>query len=151
MQKRGLQFVITAFFMLLLFRRKYIMKQNNKLSGQPVICQLFSFLRNEIIEQAVEKYDSDRYYKTLFTKKQLIFLLYGVVTRCNSLKSLCKNLLFLNNKLMYLDVDILPAVNNLSDANINLCSDVFGRIYYLFYEYYKKDLSDSYFCFFTQN
>ncbi len=137
--------------MMLLFRRKYIMKQNNKLSGQPVICQLFSFLRNDIIEQAVEEYDSDRYYKTLSTKKQLIFLLYGVVTRCNSLNSLCKNLLFLDNKLMYLGVDKLPAVSTLSDANINRCSDVFGRIYFLLYEHYKKDLSDSFVSLFTQN
>lgn len=136
--------------MMLLLPHNFIMKQNNKLSGQPVICQLFSFLGNDIIDQAVKEYDSDRYYKTLTTKKQLIFLLYGVVTRCNSLNSLCKNLLFLDNKLMYLGVDKLPAVSTLSDANINRSSDVFGKIYYLLYEHYKKDLSDSLVSFFTQ-
>ena len=52
---------------------------------------------------------------------------------------------------MYLGVDKLPAVSTLSDANINRCSDVFGRIYYLLYEHYKKDLSDSFISFFTQN
>jgi hypothetical protein len=126
------------------------MKQNNKLSGQPVICQLFSFIPSGIIDQAVKEYKSDHYYKTLTTQKQLAFLLYGVITRCNSLNSLCKNLLFLEHKLMYMGIDKLPAVSTLSDANINRSSDVFGKIYYLLYDHYKKDLSENFVDFFTQ-
>ncbi len=126
------------------------MKQNTKLSGRPVICQLFSFIPEEIIKQAVTEHNSDYYYKTLTTKKQFIFLLYGVITRCNSLNSLCKNLLFLENKLMYLGVDKLPAVSTLSDANINRSSDVFGKIYFLLYQHYQKILSDSFTNFFIQ-
>ena len=124
------------------------MKQNNKLSGQPVIAQLFSFIPSEIIIKAVEEHSSDYYYKTLTTQKHLAFILYGVITRCNSLNSLCKNLLFLDNKLMYLGIDKLPAVSTLSDANINRNSDVFGKIYFYLYEHYKKVLSDSYVSFF---
>ncbi len=126
------------------------MKQNTKLSGRPVICQLFSFIPEEIIKQAVTEHNSDYYYKTLTTKKQFIFLLYGVITRCNSLNSLCKNLLFLENKLMYLGVDKFPAVSTLSDANINRSSDVFGKIYFLLYQHYQKILSDSFTNFFIQ-
>jgi hypothetical protein len=125
------------------------MKQNTKISGQPVICQLFSFIPDSIIKQSVSEYQSDYYYKTLTTKKQLAFLLYGVVTRCNSLNSLCKNLIFLENKLMYIGIDKLPAASTLSDANINRCSDVFGKIYLMLYHYYRQDLSDSHGQFFT--
>lgn len=127
-----------------------IMKQSNKLSGQPILCQLFSFIPSSIIKQAVDEHKSDYYYKTLTTKKQLAFLLYGVVTRCRSLNNLCKNLIFLENKLMYLGINKLPATSTLSDANINRCSDVFGKIYLLLYHYYKHDLSDSFAQFFTQ-
>ena len=127
-----------------------IMKQSNKLSGQPIIGQLFSFIPSDIIKQAVSEFNSDYYYKTLTTKKQLAFLLYGVVTRCRSLNNLCKNLIFLDNKLMYLGINKLPAVSTLSDANINRSSEVFGKIYLLLYQYYKHDLSDSFAQFFTQ-
>lgn len=128
---------------------KNIMEQNTKLTGQPIICQLFSFIPEEIIQQAVKEYQSDHYYKTLTTKKQLVFLFYGVITRCKSLNSLCKNLLFLENKLMYIGIDKLPATSTLSDANINRCSDVFGKIYFLLYQHYSKSLSDSYGSFFN--
>jgi len=136
--------------MMLSLRHNSIMKQSNKLSGQPIIGQLFSFIPSSIIKQAVSEFNSDYYYKTLTTKKQLAFLLYGIVTRCRSLNNLCKSLIFLDNKLMYLGINKLPAVSTLSDANINRSSDVFGKIYLLLYQYYKHDLSDSFAQFFTQ-
>lgn len=120
------------------------MRKNNKISGQPVICQLYSFIPDHLLKQAVDNFQSDRYYKTLTTRKHLIFLLYGVITRSKSLRSLCKSLLFLENKLMYIGVDKLPPVSTLSDANINRCSDVFGQIYFGLYQHYQSFLSDSY-------
>ncbi len=78
------------------------------------------------------------------TYRQLVFLLYGVISKCHSLRNLCKNLLFLEGKLCYLGINKLPAVSTLSDANINRSSDVFGSIYQGLYEYYKSYLSDSY-------
>jgi hypothetical protein len=78
------------------------------------------------------------------TKNQLAFMLYGVVTRCNSLNSLCKNLLFLEDKLTYLGIKKLPASSTLSDANINRGSGVFAHLYKLLLEHYKNYLSDSY-------
>ncbi|NJO92276.1 MAG: DUF4372 domain-containing protein [Chloroflexia bacterium] len=116
------------------------MNKNIKLSGVPVICQLFSFIPEEIIARAVEIHKSDRYYKTMTTRKQLAFLLYGVITHTNSLQNLCKSLLFLENKLMYMGIDKLPPVSTLSDANINRSSDVFGEIYRLLLSHYKDIL-----------
>ena len=118
-----------------------IMAKNTNLAGQPVICQLLSFLPHEIVNSCVAEHQSDRYYKTLTTYKQLVFMLYGVVTRCHSLNSLCKNLLFLEDKLTYLGIDKLPAVSTLSDANINRGSEVFASIYRQLHEHYKEVLS----------
>lgn len=117
-----------------------IMDKNIKLSGVPVICQLFSFIPEEVIAQAVDIHKSDRYYKTMTTRKQLAFLLYGVITRTNSLQSLCKSLLFLENRLMYMGIDKLPPPSTLSDANINRSSDVFGEIYRLLLSHYRDIL-----------
>ena len=114
-----------------------------KLSGQPILCQLFSFIPDQIITGAVASHKSDHYYKTMSTRKQLAFILYGVITRCHSLQSLCKSLLLLENKLLYIGIDKLPPVSTLSDANINRSSDVFGKIYQLLYEHYKNYLAES--------
>lgn len=62
--------------------------QNTKLSGQPIICQLLSLIPKEIVAKSVEEFDSDKYYKTLTTYKQLVFMLYGVVSKANYLTSL---------------------------------------------------------------
>ncbi len=119
---------------------KSIMSKNTNLAGQPVICQLLSFIPRQIVDSCVSEYQSDRYYKTMTTWKQLVFILYGVVTKCYSLNSLCKNLLFLEDRLSYLGIDKLPAVSTLSDANINRNSGVFELIYQQLLEYYKEEL-----------
>ena len=119
------------------------MAKNTNLSGQPVICQLLSFIPAEMIEECVGEHHSDYYYKTMSTYRQMVFLLYGVISRCHSLRNLCKGLLFLEDKLCYLGVDKLPATSTLSDANINRNSDVFGSIYHRLYQHYSPYLSDS--------
>ncbi|MEL6560859.1 MAG: DUF4372 domain-containing protein [Bacteroidota bacterium] len=117
-----------------------IMVKNSYLSGQPILCQLLSYLPKDLVSQSVSEHQSDRYYKTMTTYKQLVFLFYGVVSRCKSLNNLCKNLLLLDNKLSYLGIDKLPAVSTLSDANINRCSDVFATLYGKLYNQYRSTL-----------
>ena len=102
-----------------------------------------------LVDESVLEQGSDRYYKTMTTYKQLVFLLYGVVMRCKSLNNLCKNLLLLEDKLTYLGINELPAVSTLSDANINGNSKVFATIYQKLYEYYKETLKPS-FCHFKE-
>jgi len=120
------------------------MVKNTDISGQPVICQLLSFIPSSVINSAVAVHKSDYYYKTMTTYRQLVFLLYGVISRCHSLRNLCKGLLFLDGKLCYLGINKLPACSTLSDANINRNSDVFGSLYHGLYEYYKPYLSKGY-------
>lgn len=61
--------------------------------------------------------------------------------------SLCKNLLFLKDRLTYLEIEKLPAVSILSDANINQSSSVFESIYQQLLEHYKKELIPAEFSF----
>ena len=76
----------------------------------------FSFLPKDVVAESVAKFDSDKYYKTMSTYKQFVFMLYGIVGKSDSLISLCKCLLFLEGKLSYVDIDKLPARSTLSDA-----------------------------------
>ncbi len=114
--------------------------QSTKLSGQPVICQLLSFIPKEIITDLVKTNKSDYYYKTMSTYKQLVFMFYGIVGKSKSLNSLCKSLLFLDGKLSYLGIKELPASSTLSDANRNRNSKVFEDLYYALLKHYEKDL-----------
>lgn len=111
-----------------------------KLSGQPIICQLLSFVPRELVQKSVSKFASDKYYKTMSTYKQFVFMLYGIISKSSSLNSLCKCLLFLEGKLCYLGIDKLPAVSTLSDANCNRDSEVFADLYYSLLDYYKDEL-----------
>lgn len=118
--------------------------QPTKLSGQPIICQLLSFLPKELVAESVAKFDSDRYYKTMSTYKQLVFMLYGIVSKSGSLTSLCKCLLFLEGKLGYVGIDRLPATSTLSDANCRRDSNVFQDLYYRLFDHYRTELQGSF-------
>lgn len=121
-------------------RRPNIMSKNTYLSGQPILCQLLSFIPRQLVGESVSAHQSDRYYKTMTTYKQLVFLFYGVVMRCKSLNNLCKNLLLLEDKLTYLGIHQLPAVSTLSDANITRSSEVFSTLYQKLYGHYRETL-----------
>ena len=120
--------------------------QDIKLSGQPIFCQLLSYLPKELVKESVNKFDSDKYYKTMSCYKQFVFMFYGIISQCRSLRCLCKNLLFLEGKLTYLGIKDLPAVSTLSDANMQRKSEVFEHLYYLLLEYYKPELSKGFVC-----
>ena len=58
------------------------------------------FHAREVVDLAAQAFKADHYYKTMGTWKQLVFMLYGVVSKAQSLNSLCKCLLFLEHKLI---------------------------------------------------
>ncbi len=111
-----------------------------KLSEQPIICQLLSFIPKELVQKSVSKFASDKYYKTMSTYKQFVVMLYGIISKSGSLNSLCKCLLFIESKLCYLEKDNLPAISTLSSANCSKNSEVFADLYYNLLDYYKEEL-----------
>jgi hypothetical protein len=118
--------------------------QATKISGQPIICQIFSFIPRHLVDKVVKAQDSDKYYKTMSTYKQLIFMLYGVVSKTPSLNTICSNLLFLDGKLTTLGITQLPASSTLSDANAKRSSEVFEKLYYELLNHYKNELKGSF-------
>jgi Transposase DDE domain/Domain of unknown function (DUF4372) len=115
-----------------------------KNGGQPIICQLFSYIPDELIKKATDKFQSDKSYKTLKTKVQMVAMLFGIITKVDSLNGLIKNLAFLGNKLSYLGMSVIPARSTLADANRNRNSGVFEFLYNLLVVHYKTVLSGSY-------
>lgn len=118
--------------------------QDIKKGGMPIISQILSYIPLELIDQAVIEHKSDKSYKKLKTKEHLVFMLYGVVGKLESLNGLVRSLPFLGKALSYFGISELPARSTLADANRNRKSDVFGKLYSLLVEHYKKQLSGSY-------
>lgn len=145
MRKAGLRFGISLLFWGSCgYHTTTSLMRHTKLSGQPILCQLLSFILKDAVDLATQTFKSDHYYKTMSTWKQLVFLLYGVVSKAYSLNSLCKCLLFLEHKLSYLGIYSLPDSSTLSDANRKRPSEVFGYIYYLLLAHYRAEISDTY-------
>lgn len=115
-----------------------------KNGGQPIICQLFSFIPEELIKKAIDKFESDKRYKTLKTKTQMIVMLFGIIGKVESLNGIVKGLIFLGNKLSYLGLSQLPARSTLADANRSRSCEVFKYLYELLVAHYKDTLSGSY-------
>lgn len=115
-----------------------------KNGGMPIICQLFSFIPDELIKKAIDKFEADKRYKTLKTKTQMIAMLFGIIGKVESLNGILKGLVFLGNKLSYLGLTELPARSTLADANRNRNCGVFKYLYELLVAYYKEVLSGSY-------
>jgi hypothetical protein len=118
--------------------------QDIKKGGMPIISQLISYIPLDLIDKSVSEFNSDKSYKKLKTKEHLVFMLYGVVGKLESLNGLIRSLPFLGKALIYFGITELPARSTLADANRKRKSDVFGRLYSLLVEHYKKQLSGSY-------
>ncbi|MCH6198552.1 hypothetical protein MMU07_03100 [Aquiflexum sp. LQ15W] len=67
-------------------------------------------------------------------------MLCGFVAKCQSLNSLSKNLLFLEDLLTYLGIDKLPAVSMDSDFNIKRDSVVFESVNHHLFDPYKAEM-----------
>ncbi|WP_036602274.1 DUF4372 domain-containing protein, partial [Olivibacter sitiensis] len=56
-----------------------------KLVGQPIFKQLLGFIPRNKFEMLVSKHRSDRYYKTFDSWTQLMTMLFGIFSRCDSM------------------------------------------------------------------
>ena len=109
--------------------------------------QVAKLIPQEILNNCVAKNKSDYYYKSMTTHKQFIFMLYGVLSGCNSFNMLCKNAQFLDNKLTSINIKDLPARSTLADANTNRDCKVFEDLYNELVVHFSGYLNNEAFCF----
>lgn len=87
-----------------------------KLVGQPIFKQIVKILPREQFDILVRQCGSDRYYKTFFSWDQLIVMLFGIFSRCDSMGEVCDGMRALEGKLNYLNMDCAPAKSTAGDA-----------------------------------
>ena len=100
------------------------------LVGQPIFNQILKIIPREVINRVVMEAKSDRYYKSFSTWDELVSLLFGVFTRCDSAREVCDGMAALGGKLNYLDMDFSPAKSTFNDGLNKRSEKVFEQIYF---------------------
>lgn len=119
------------------------MGKNTFFFGQPIFSQLLNLINKQKVDQLAVSHNTDKYYKRFTTFQQLITVLYGVVSGCNSLRELCSGIVSYGNKISHCKFTYAPNKSTLSDANRNRDYKVFEAVYYDLLEEYLPSLSDS--------
>lgn len=88
------------------------------LVGQPIFKQIVKQLPREQFDLLVKQCGSDRYYKAFFSWDQLIVMLFGIFSRCDSMGEVCDSMRALEGKLSYLNMDCAPAKSTAGDATL---------------------------------
>ena len=114
-----------------------------KLVGQPIFKQVLDLIERVNIPALVKKHNADRYYKAFRAKTQLITMLFGILSRCDSMTEICEGLRAMGGKLNHLGLKKAPAKSTACDGLRNRPSKFFEDVYFSLVDRYKSFLSDS--------
>ena len=119
-------------------------KDNIKnLVGQPIFKQIIKIIPKDKFDELVIQYGSDRYYKSFFSWEQLIVMLFGILSRCDSMGEVCDGLRALGGKLNYLGMDSSPAKSTAGDALRDRDEEFFRLFYFVLISHFSPHLSVS--------
>jgi hypothetical protein len=116
---------------------------SKKLVGQPLLKQIIKMLPKDAFDLLVAKCGGDRYYKTFFSWEQLIVMLFGIFSRCDSMGEVCDGMRALGGKLNYLGMDVAPAKSTAGDALRDRNEELFRLYYFSLIAYFRPLLSVS--------
>lgn len=102
----------------------------NNLVGQPIFKQLLDFIPRNKFDGLVIKHQSDRYYKTFDSWTQLSTMLFGILSRCDSMGEICDGMQGLAGKLNHFGLDKSPAKSTAGDG-LRGRSNVFSKMFTL--------------------
>jgi hypothetical protein len=117
--------------------------KSKNLVGQPLFKQIIKMLPKDEFDLLVSKCGSDRYYKTFFSWEQLIVMLFGIFSRCDSMGEVCDGMRALGGKLNYLGMDVAPAKSTAGDALRDREEELFRLYYFALISYFRPLLSVS--------
>jgi hypothetical protein len=121
------------------------MDKNNEIKfvGQPIFKQIINLIDAVSISSLVKKHNADHYYKAFKAKTQLITVLFGILSRCDSMTEICEGLRALGGKLNHLGLERAPAKSTACDGMRNRDNKFFEDVYFGLVQRYKSFLSDS--------
>jgi hypothetical protein len=114
-----------------------------KLVGQPIFKQIMNLVDKVNIQGLIKKHESDYYYKSFKTQTHLFTMLFGILSRCDSMTEVCESLRAMGGKLNHLGMDQAPAKSTACDGLRNRSHKFFEDLYFNLVKHYQSFLSDS--------
>jgi len=124
---------------------KNIMVKNTeiKLVGQSILKQVLNLVDSVDFKRLVESKSSDRYYKSFKTWPHFVTMMFGILSRCDSMAETCEGLRAMSGKLNHLGLSKSPAKSSAGDGLRNRKAAFFEALYYKLTAQYASFLSDS--------
>lgn len=120
------------------------LKDNSKnFVGQPIFKQLVDFIPRNKFDHLVYKHCCDRYYKTFDSWTQLLTMLFGTLSRCDSMGEICDGMKGLAGKLNQIGLASAPAKSTSADGLRERDNEFFKDVYFMLLEHFKPLLSVS--------
>jgi hypothetical protein len=121
------------------------MSKNTELKfvGQPIFKQIVNLTNAVDIQGLIRKHNSDYYYKAFKTRTHLITMLFGILSRCDSMTEICEGMRALGGKLNHLGMEKGPAKSTACDGLRNRDNRFFEDLYFSLVKNYQSFLSDS--------
>jgi hypothetical protein len=114
-----------------------------KFVGQPIFKQLVDFIPKNKFDILAKKHQTDRYYKAFPAWTQLVTMLFGVLSRCDSMGEICDGMLAMQGKLNHLGLNCSPAKSTAGDGLRERGNDFFKEFYFLLLKHFEPLLSVS--------
>ena len=114
-----------------------------KFVGQPIFKQLVDFIPKNKFDILAKKHQTDRYYKSFPAWTQLVTMLFGVFSRCDSMGEICDGMLAMQGKLNHLGLNCSPAKSTAGDGLRERGNDFFKEFYFLLLKHFEPLLSVS--------
>lgn len=113
------------------------------LVGQPIFKQLLEFIPRNKFDLLIHKHQSDKYYKTFDSWTQLVTMLFGALSRCDSMGEICDGMRGLGGKLNHLGMEKSPAKSTAGDGLRGRENAFFEDVYFMLLNHFKPLLSVS--------
>ena len=114
-----------------------------KLVGQPILKQVLNLIDSLTFKRLVKEKGSDYYYKSFKTWPHFVTMMFGILSRCDSMAETCDGLRAMSGKLNHLGLLKSPAKSSAGDGLRNRKADFFEALYYTLTARYASFLSDS--------
>lgn len=116
---------------------------SKNLVGQSVFKQIIDLLPKNKFDKLVLDKGSDKYYKTFTSWDQLVTMLFGIFSRCDSMGEVCDAMVGLQGKLNHLGMDSSFAKSTAGDGLRNRGNELFKDFYFQLIAHYQPILSVS--------
>jgi hypothetical protein len=111
--------------------------------GQPVFGQILKLIDKTTFIELVREKKSDYYYKSFGSWDHIVTMLFGILSRCDSMSETCEGIRALSGKMNHLGLKKAPAKSTAGDGLRRRDSSFFEALYYKLVDRYKGFLSDS--------